>query len=578
MIIFGQLEDNINLLTAHYLYRFFNSYFIPWMGHPVGKYFEYYESNQPLMWIPFVYLAKFFDPIYIYNFYIVIAKILFFVFVFLFLNKFLANKKIAGLLALVSVFIPYLEYHSRSHADLAQIWLYPAYFMIMLANFKSRYLKFALLGIATVLITLISNYLGYFILLFTFIFYSVYYLLSLVKNKGSVIVAKEFLQNILIYLVSFVVPLILLLWPYINSNYIKVATNEISDSKIISNSLEDFFYFSSRPWYYFLPPTDNLVFGSYSNNILNFLENDWGYWLANNYFVSEHGASFLGLTNIIIAIVGLVYLKKKSALTQDSDKSTLSWSFLITGIILAILTMPPYFTLAGIKIFMPSYLLMQLFPMFRSLVRLGPLVFLCFILFTGYGYKNIYESLVANKNKLIKSFSLVVLIILTLISIVEFYVPFRYTTYQEEPSVYKYIRNATEKESVIVLYPYNKSGEVTFWMRSYQRALVNPGGFSAPNFDSQDFTEELITCAGLSEAKDLGADHLLFFKDIGSDKAKAIDFFENQLKSNILFEYKSEKINSEVQNTLSSYRDIGGDKESVILYDLKNFSSNTCVD
>ncbi len=87
-------------------------------------------------------------------------------------------------------------------------------------------------------------------------------------------------------------------------------------------------------------------------------------------------------------------------------------------LILAILSGPPFFTVAGFKIYLPSYLLMKVFPMFRTLARLGVPIFLCLLVATGYGLTLVKKHLRANR-----FLSLLLVTGYLLLALFEFYNP-----------------------------------------------------------------------------------------------------------------------------------------------------------
>jgi len=79
--------------------------------------------------------------------------------------------------------------------------------------------------------------------------------------------------------------------------------------------------------------------------------------------------------------------------------------------------------------------------------------------------------------------------------------------------VFTYIKNNTPKNSVIAVYPYGKTNLSLFWIREYQRPLINPQGYlnKDASFDAKDFTAKLDSCEGLIDAKNLGVTHLVYF-------------------------------------------------------------------
>lgn len=539
-------------------------------GYPTGLCQNLLANNQPLIFIPAFLLANLLSPALAYNLIVLGGTALNFIFTFNFFKK-LFGRFIAGLLATVFLFSPYLAYQSRSHFDLLQFW--PVIWFLDTLFFSKGRHKAVFLGLLLTLITGISNYLGYFTILFTVLYLVISFLLRSNKVSGL----KETYRDVIKGSLVFAFTTLLFIAPYIKSNYFapKMGMEESTDTKANNRPFEDFVTFSSRPWYYLLPSVDNPFFGRFSQQVLDRLSSG-GNYLTQNYFKAEHTATYLGWVNLILAFVGLVASRMLCRSMDGRENGThpeggkhptelINFiALLITIVGLIILTMPPSITVNGATIYTPSYLLFKVFPMFRVLARAGILILFLTLIFTGYGYLALVKfSIAKNINrKVVRS----ILSVVALVSIAEFIIPLKITHVGTPPQVYTYIGKADPLKSPIVVYPYNKTNEALFWMRVYQQPLINPRGYLDRNtaFVSEDFTSLLTTSQGLEKARIMGAKYLVYFYE--DDENKNLDFFNQTNYLTQVAEYK-ERDPGEKQNLLIRIVEAGSSKaNSAILY------------
>ncbi len=297
-----------------------------------------------------------------------------------------------------------------------------------------------------------------------------------------------------------------------------------SKNYVLKRNIEDFFYFTGRPWYFIMPGKSHLYLGDLSEKIENSMKKVGGlHWLAQNYFEPEHTAMFLGFTNIIVAIIGLfAVLLHKIVLPLEKKYKIILVS--IMGIVVAVLIMPPFITIHGKKVYLASYILYKLFPMFRSLTRAGVVILLTLLIWTGYGYRYIFMKV----NK--KIFAYIIILMLFGVSIFEFVVPKPVVDTINVPSEYIELRDNTSSDSRIVIYPYDFYffRAYRFWLKDHQRHLINPDSYKNAKygFSSFEFTNNLSSVNGLREAKNLGANYLFVNSNIAS--SNDIKFFEAQ--------------------------------------------------
>lgn len=498
--IYGGYEDNISGIVAGQLYKIFGWDFVKLINYPFGYTFDLKHTNQPIFWNIYHFFNFRFDSVVVSNVFIILTLVLILICSYLFFRHFFMDSLVVPfLLSLVFTFSPYHYYQLRTHIDLSQTWVLP---LFLLLRFRAKNWKHFLgLGLLLGVIVGVSNYLAFMLLLYLV----VEFLVLAVLHIKAVDQLKNLFKQYSGMTLGFVFSAGIVLAPFL----LFMRSQPSTDVFIPDRSMEEFFYFTSRPWYYVLPSVDNPFFGRVSVGVLDFLQNDWGYFLTQNYIKEEHSATFLGWSVLGLALVGVWRLMK------DKNRPLLVLTIVCAGLLL--LTFPPYFTLAGFKIYTSSYLLGLLFPMFRVLSRLGVLILLIELVIAGYGL--IY---LKKKSPL---FSVIILF-----SLAEFFVPLKFTDVSRPPKVFEYIRDNTDSDAVVAVFPYSKTRLTYLWMPVFQRAYVNNRDVVIPaaGFDSNMFTMTLDTNDSLTVAKILGTTHLVIFsKDISADVAK---FFAENYK------------------------------------------------
>ncbi|MFH1295060.1 MAG: hypothetical protein ABIH84_00540 [bacterium] len=516
----GTLEDNLSFFVQVYLLRKSGWGHSNLIGYPYGIDVNAYPNNQPVYHLTTLLLGRIIEPVLAYNLIIAFTMFLTILISFRFFNCFLKSRTVSFFYAVLLTFSPYMLFHLRSHLDLIQLWTLMLYLLTLIKAKKTKDFIFA--GLILSLTILTSNYLGFAGLIFTFFFFAG----ELVFNSGPF---KAKLGQIAKNLISLLLPLaavaLIFISPYLISNYL--ITEKVNESSqtinvaSVERGLGEFFTFSSRPWYTFMPPISNPFYGNWSANFLSVLQNSWGYWLTFNYFPAEHAAAFLGNTNLTLALVGLIYIIKSKNI--DHKKRNLLYKLLLAAVGVYILTLPPYFTINLIKIYTPSYLLYVVFPMFRSLVRLNIIILPIMLIFSGYGIISILRRWKYPYNR-------VAILLLLLISFSEFIVPIKITAVPETPAVYSYIKNETGNEARIAIYPYSKTKQASFWIKDFDRPIINAFNTDNPAYDFKVelFTNSFNTTEGLNKLRELGGTHLIYFPH--ADEAKQLSFFDEQLE------------------------------------------------
>lgn len=354
--------------------------------------------NEPVSALAAAAFSKFLSPFAAYNLVVLLSFPLAAFFAYKFFKRFF-DSWISLALSLVFTFSPYHILKIYNHIDLSQIWVFPLCFSALLDFDKDKSLKNTLkLGGLLALTTLISNYYGYFMLIIVGLFFSIRWFQDL---KGGVLAQftahglKSATTPYLLLTIFYLLLIVPFLFPYIKANYIGEGPVGVGDrTMIVGRGITDFAAFTARPWYFITPSVYHPVLGKFAEGVHQWFENT-GYFLCDDFFAQEHSGIFLGWTNLILAALVILAPPRKTrrvtGLQPDGlgNRRRYLSTFLWLMSALAIFSGPPFFTVAGFKIYLPSYLLMKAFPMFRTLARLGVPILLCLLVLVGFALKSL---------------------------------------------------------------------------------------------------------------------------------------------------------------------------------------------
>lgn len=479
--------DSLRVAGYEVYNNIFRSLLMPWL------------SNQPVLFAYLsVGLSKF--GFTFYNVFLLQTVILNFVASYLLFKRF----KFKWAYMLMFNFSAYFWIHLGVHLALTQIWLYALFAHVLLGieeagDFKSR--RFVGLSLLIVLAAMISNYIGFFMLMFLATYSFTRFLVTYLFTKKAE--GKKLLYSVYVSLLALFL-IVLLLMPYFQASYVGSSKDTYVNDVIerVDKDIGSFQYFSSRPWYFFIPPVKNPFVGDVGKNTLTYIEN-MDYYLADDYFPAEHSGNYFGL--VFLISLGVLLVTKYSYLTKPNKIKIVS--LLITAAVLVLFMQPPFYSLGGVNIYTPGYLLYKLVPMFRVTARLGVLVHLCLLLIFGVLISSLKRS---------SRWFIVGLVLVTLLGT---YVPIKMVSL-EPPPVYAYLNAEYEPSTYFVVYPYSKVTEALFWLPIHEQLLVNPRGYVVGDFNSKKFTKALPTQEGLGKLIESPAQVLLLDKHVSEGELK----------------------------------------------------------
>ncbi|MDD5165804.1 MAG: hypothetical protein PHQ57_00235 [Candidatus Omnitrophica bacterium] len=202
---------------------------------------------------------------------------------------------------------------------------------------------------------------------------------------------------------------------------------------------EDLFSQSARPLSYFLPASVHPVFGKFTENFVG------SSWYGESF--TEH-TLYLGWVPLILAFLAFKGWKRR----KEKESPYIGF-FIFLAVIAWLFSQPPWWNIGSFKIYMPSFFMYKILPMFRAYCRFGIVVMLAVAVLAGFGLKLILQRFKAKNTKII-----IAGIIFTLL-IFEFwnYPPFKVINISKVPDVYYWL-GQQPGDFVIAEYPLDIEG------------------------------------------------------------------------------------------------------------------------
>lgn len=443
------------------------------------------------------FLWKYLGPVVTNNFMVLLALVLSLVFGYRLFNKVSlgSNKLLSLLFSITWALSPYFLFRVIS----ATVALYFVFVFPLLFYFLYKEKNNLYMGVFTLCVFQISAYYGYFTFL-TILFWDLSgAIIDLIKFKKFP--ATVYFKKLLAFGTPLIFGILLiygsLFWANfkLSSKYEKPNLNRTTATTTVYRPVEDFYNFTLRPWYFFIPPKSSLFFSDYSNKVYTNIEST-NYYLADDYHDSEMGGSYIGLPFAFGMLIFIFLLIKKVPIAEFDKKLFLTLIFIL------LFTGPPSFTVSGLTFYTPSFLLFQLLPGFRVLARFAALLFLIVMILN-------FKLLIKISDSRIR-IALGIFVFCANFIFLSVNVPIVDLT---NPAVkYKFLNTLLNKPAVLLVLP-EPTFDDTFWILHHKNYLFNPKGFVNQNqaFNSEAFTNSVLTSENseLKKLNELGIDFVI---------------------------------------------------------------------
>ena len=393
---------------------------------------------------------------------------------------FLTKNRISGVFSgIIFAFCPYQFARIWQHLGLSynEFMVFSLYALILLReNPKRRNYVLFFLSLLLLLSFDFSLILFGFIALCAFIIYSVIYRLAnkklYPKTLGLNYVKKAISIAMLVILILFFqyLPLI--------KNLFKSSTLGVSSAyNLYHRPFEDLFAQSAKPLSYFLPAVVHPIFGKFTEQFL-------GSQLYGA-SVTEH-TLYLGWIPLALAFVAFRRwrIKRKQSMvhspqsTEDGENFYIGF-FIFLAIVAWLFSQPPWWKIGPVRVFMPSYFMYKVLPMYRAYCRFGIVLMLAVAVLAGFGLKFILDRFKNKKTKIAVATLFCGLVLFEFWN----YPPFKVIDVSKAPAVYYWLK---EQPGDIVIAEYPLDAEAPnemykFYQTKHEKKMINatiPGTYA----------------------------------------------------------------------------------------------------
>lgn len=424
------------------------------------------HSMYPAWEFIYKWLAIFTNNIFAFNIQIFLSFVLAGITMYL-LVFYLTKNNISALFAgLIYAFCPYHFARAWQHLALAQIQWMPLYILAMIKlkeepNYRSSFLCI----ISMFLVISFEFHYAFFMYVITLLF--LLYNLAFYKKLDS----RQLKLIKMIFLVIAAGLIFVLPSPAIKGIKLLLFKKEGIKPSVWSlvRPFEDLFAQSARPLSYILPSPLHPVVGGFSEQFV-------GSQLYGT-SLTEH-ALYLGFAPLILAFVAFKRWLKKRKLMHENDIFYVGF-FLAMAFIAWLFSQPPWWQIGQLRLFMPSFFMYKLMPVFRAYCRFGIVLMLAVSVLAGYGLRFILHERITFLPKQVIS------CLFFAVAIFEFwnYPPFDFIDLSKTRAVYSWLK-AQPGDFVIGEYPLD--AETTnemykFYQTNHGKKIINgtiPGTYA----------------------------------------------------------------------------------------------------
>jgi hypothetical protein len=418
-------------------------------------------------------LTYFTSHIFAFNLLIFLSFVLSGWLTFLLVYRITNSNPAAIFSSFIFAFSPYHFARSWQHLGLAQIQWMPLYLFSLLQLKDKPDLKNTLfVAIALFLVCSFNFYYGYFMFVAT----GVFLVFILLNKRGSL---KAAFNLCLRFCLAALVAVILIspsLWEFYRAKS-QLSPDIPLEHTVVARPFHDLFAQSAKPLSYFLPLPNHPLMGKLTEQFV-------GSSLYGD-SLTEH-ALYLGWTPLVLVFIALRRWKRNRKLLFTScELRVASYEDFYIGffIFLAIaawfFSQPPWWKFWSVKIYLPSFFMYKLLPMFRAYCRFGIVEMLAVAVLAGFGLKFILGRFKSQTTKIALTTLLCSLVLF------EFWnwPPYKVIDVSKVPAVYYWLKEQP-KDIAIAEYPLDADSPnvmYKFYQTKHEKKIINgtiPGTYA----------------------------------------------------------------------------------------------------
>jgi hypothetical protein len=326
------------------------------------------------------------------------------------------------------------------------------------------------------------------------------------KNKEAYKKEVKFIKPILAAWLIAVLVLLPQFFPVIKNRFKISANTAASVFNAYNRPFEDLFTQSAKPLSYFLPSVSHPVFGRFTEQFIG----------SPLYGISltEH-TLYLGWIPLLFAFYAFRRWRSKRKELNKTEESVREDYYLGLFIFLLIVawlfSQPPWWGFGKFRIYMPSFFMYKVLPMYRAYCRFGIVVMLAIAVLAGFGLKFFLARI---KNRQLR---FIFAALFSGLVLFEFWnwPPYKVIDVSEAPAVYSWLKDQP-KDTVIAEYPLDAVSPnelYKFYQTKHQKRMING---TIPGTKANRFAQKLVNLSDRHTAtilKQLGVKYVLVHTD-----------------------------------------------------------------
>jgi len=421
------------------------------------------------LWIGiFCFFSLITTPALAYNLQLILNFLLTGVFTYLLVFRLTGNKLSAILSGIIFAFCPYQFVRAWQHFSLTYNQWIPLCLLaaIMLKENQSR--RNAVLFSAAMILLFSFDYTIMYmgtITIAVFLLYILFYnwKIKIFQQRSILIGDLNYIKKLFFIGIAVFIILLPQFFNYIKNRFVFYSVLQVSAHNPYHRAFEDLFVQSAKPLSYLLPAVVHPIFGKFTEQFVG----------SQFYGVSftEH-TLYLGWTPLILAFIAFRRWKKRR------DDFYIGF-FVLLAIAAWLFSQPPWWNIFGFKVYMPSFFMYKILPMFRAYCRFGIVLMLAVAVLAGFGLKFILLKLKAENLKLF------VTILFCALVLFEFWnwPPYKVIDVSGVPAVYYWLREQPG-DFAVAEYPLDADSPnemYKFYQTRHEKKIINattPGTYA----------------------------------------------------------------------------------------------------
>src|SRR3989338_4848124 len=435
-----------------------------YISYPFGV--EFLNKNIPVsyIWVIInIILPVLTTPIIAYNLQVIMNMLFAACFTYLLAYYLTKNRYAAFLSGIIFGFCPFMFVRSWQHLGETFVWTMPLFIWSLFRLKDSNSLTVKVFFV----ISLVLAAINYAVIYYTFVITAIFLIYLLCKFKED----KSYLGKIFVLSGSAFIILIFQFWP-VFKNLLFPSGHAPSAHNIFLRPFNDLFEQSARPLSFFLPSATHPLFGKFTEQFIG--------TPLYGMSLTEH-TLYLGWVPLTLAFIAFRIWRRsrkspgRQGFTRGSPENNREDFYIGFFVFLAfaawLFSQPPWWDIFGFKLYMPSFFMYKILPMFRAYCRFGIVVMLAVAVLAGYGLKFILERFKSRKTKVAITALFCGLVLF------EFWnwPPYKVIDISKVPAVYYWIKEQP-KDIVIADYPLDADSPnelYKFFQTAHEKKIIN---------------------------------------------------------------------------------------------------------